>query len=232
MRTVRPSSSVRVTGLMSLVGQPCQCPVFSVLAGSELTTWSIRRRSGTAPSCFVVAICSLMRRCVCCRLSEPDCRITFVSRQQIVQDLLTFQNTGSAPFRIPVRLLRYADGGRYWPSGTNGTVSNARSWISASSFLRSASSVASIQALRNASIFSSFGQPNQASLPLPRRFVAKTGSRYSAAGAPYGNSDQPPLSNGSLLVRRCTTVPQSKDCSSRLIPTRRSDAATTLLMAS
>ena len=32
----------------------------------------------------------------------------------VTQDLLTFQNTGTAPFRTPVRLLRYADGGRYW----------------------------------------------------------------------------------------------------------------------
>src|SRR6266404_1192006 len=58
IRTVRPSSSVRVTGLTSLVGQPCQLPVFLALAGSELTGWSIRRKSGTAPSSFSVAMCS------------------------------------------------------------------------------------------------------------------------------------------------------------------------------
>jgi len=37
-----------------------------------------------------------------------------------------FQNTGTAPFRTPVRPLRYADEGTYWPSGTNGTLSSAR----------------------------------------------------------------------------------------------------------
>ncbi len=37
IRTVRPSSSFRVTGLTSLVGQPCQLPVFFALAGSEPT---------------------------------------------------------------------------------------------------------------------------------------------------------------------------------------------------
>src|ERR1700726_1498825 len=41
--------SVSVTGLMSLVGQPCQLPVFLALAGSELTGWSIRKKSGTGP---------------------------------------------------------------------------------------------------------------------------------------------------------------------------------------
>src|SRR6266478_3863671 len=56
MRTVRPSLSVSVTGLMSLVGQPCQLPVFRALAGSELTSWSIRRKSGTAPSAVSVVI--------------------------------------------------------------------------------------------------------------------------------------------------------------------------------
>ena len=50
IRTVRPSSSVNVTGLMSLVGQPCQLPVFLALAGSELIGWSMRRKSGTEPS--------------------------------------------------------------------------------------------------------------------------------------------------------------------------------------
>src|SRR5260370_23299657 len=56
MRTVRPSLSVSVTGVMSLVGQPCQLPVFRALAGSALTGWSIRRKSGTAPSAVSVAI--------------------------------------------------------------------------------------------------------------------------------------------------------------------------------
>src|SRR5258708_2092810 len=56
MRTVRPSLSVSVTGLMSLVGQPCQLPVFRALAGSELIGWSIRRKSGTAPPAVSVAI--------------------------------------------------------------------------------------------------------------------------------------------------------------------------------
>src|SRR3974377_270679 len=50
IRTVRPSLSVSVTGLISLVGQPCQLPVFLALAGSELTGWFMRRKSGTAPS--------------------------------------------------------------------------------------------------------------------------------------------------------------------------------------
>ena len=44
-----------------------------------------------------------------------------------VQALVTFQNTGTAPFSKPFRLLRQADGGRYWPRGMNGTVSKARS---------------------------------------------------------------------------------------------------------
>src|SRR5437868_3101330 len=56
MRTVRPSLSVSVTGVRSLVGQPCQLPVFRALAGSELTGWSIRRNSGTAPSAVVLAM--------------------------------------------------------------------------------------------------------------------------------------------------------------------------------
>src|ERR1700730_7752072 len=56
IRTVRPSSSVRVTGVMSLVGQPCQFPVFSTFAASEPTAWSIRRKSGTALSAFAVAM--------------------------------------------------------------------------------------------------------------------------------------------------------------------------------
>src|SRR2546426_12628638 len=56
MRTVRPSLSVSVTGVMSLVGQPCQLPVFRALAGSALTGWSIRRKSGTAASSVVVTI--------------------------------------------------------------------------------------------------------------------------------------------------------------------------------
>src|SRR5712672_1557299 len=60
IRTVRPSSSVRVAGLMSLVGQPCQLPVFLALAGSELTDWSMRRKSGTAPSTFEIATLLLM----------------------------------------------------------------------------------------------------------------------------------------------------------------------------
>src|SRR6266481_647628 len=55
IRTVRPSSSVKMTGVMSLVGQPCQLPAFLALAGSELTGWSIRRKSGTASSSFTVA---------------------------------------------------------------------------------------------------------------------------------------------------------------------------------
>ena len=33
--------------------------------------------------------------------------------------------------------------------------------------------------------------------------------------------DQPPRSTGSLLVRRCTSVPQSAEISSRFIPSRR-----------
>src|SRR5262245_1729056 len=41
---------------MSLVGQPCQLPVFLALAGSELTRWSMRRKSGTALSSFAVAM--------------------------------------------------------------------------------------------------------------------------------------------------------------------------------
>src|SRR5438132_13816081 len=56
MRTARPSLSVSVTGVMSLVGQPCQLPVFRALAGSELTGWSIRKNSGTAASSVVVTI--------------------------------------------------------------------------------------------------------------------------------------------------------------------------------
>jgi hypothetical protein len=56
IRTVRPSSSVNMTGLISLVGQPCQLPVFLALAGSELTGWSIRRKSGTAPSSLINAM--------------------------------------------------------------------------------------------------------------------------------------------------------------------------------
>src|SRR5258707_3660243 len=55
IRTVRPSSSASMTGLISLVAQPCQSPVFLALAGSELTGWSMRRKSGTAPSTFEIA---------------------------------------------------------------------------------------------------------------------------------------------------------------------------------
>src|SRR5260370_1210676 len=40
---------------MSLLGQPCQSPLFLALAGSEPTGWSMRRKSGTAPS-GVVAV--------------------------------------------------------------------------------------------------------------------------------------------------------------------------------
>src|SRR6266851_4643740 len=65
IRTVRPSSSVKVTGLMSLVGQPCQLPVFLALAGSELTGWSMRRKSGTAPSTFEITTLLLMPCCWC-----------------------------------------------------------------------------------------------------------------------------------------------------------------------
>src|ERR1700733_8360172 len=93
-----------------------------------------------------------------------------------VQALVTFQNTGTAPFSKPLRLLRQADGGRYWPSGMNGTDSKAHSWISATGLFRATSSLLSNQALRIASIFSSLGQPNQASLPFPRRAAAKIGS--------------------------------------------------------
>src|SRR6267378_1837254 len=60
MRTVRPSSSVKVIGVMSLVGQPCQLPVFLALAGSELTGWSMRRKLGTAPSSFAFAVAMLL----------------------------------------------------------------------------------------------------------------------------------------------------------------------------
>jgi hypothetical protein len=60
IRTVRPSLSVSVTGLMSLVGQPCQLPVFLALAGSELTGWSIRKKSGTGPSSFDIATILLL----------------------------------------------------------------------------------------------------------------------------------------------------------------------------
>src|SRR5439155_11317830 len=42
---------------MSLVGQPCQLPVFLALAGSELTGWSMRRKLGTVLSSFTVAMC-------------------------------------------------------------------------------------------------------------------------------------------------------------------------------
>ena len=56
IRTVRPSSSTKVTGLISLVGQPYQLPVLVALAGSELTAWSMRKKSGSAPSSFVVAM--------------------------------------------------------------------------------------------------------------------------------------------------------------------------------
>src|SRR3954447_16710880 len=69
----------------------------------------------------------------------------------------TFQNTGTAPFNRPERLLRHAAGGRVWARWKNRTVSNARIWISASSFLRCASSVVSIHAERMSSIFSSLG---------------------------------------------------------------------------
>src|ERR1700760_4883160 len=62
MRTVRPSLSLSVTGTRSLVGQPCQLPVFAALAGSELIAWSIRRKSGTAPSSFVAAMYYLRDR--------------------------------------------------------------------------------------------------------------------------------------------------------------------------
>ena len=55
IRTVRPSLSVSMTGWIFLVGQPCQLPVFLALAGSELTGRSIRRKSGIAPSSFMVA---------------------------------------------------------------------------------------------------------------------------------------------------------------------------------
>ena len=114
----------------------------------------------------------------------------------------------------------------------NGTVSNARNCVAASSRFCSAVSVVSIHAVRIDSISGSVGQPNQALSPFPRMLVAKIGSRYSAAGAPRGNIDQPPLSSGALLVRRSTMVPQSVDCSSMFKPTSRKAAIATELMAS
>src|SRR5271166_3554625 len=45
---------------MFLVGQPCQLPVFLALVGSELTGWSILKKSGTGPSSFDIATILLL----------------------------------------------------------------------------------------------------------------------------------------------------------------------------
>src|SRR5579875_3889560 len=134
----------------------------------------------------------------------------------------TPQNTGTLPLCNPLSVSRHAEGGRYCPNGTNGTTSNIRACSSAAIFFCAASSALSIHAVRSSSSFASVGQPNQECAPIARNGAVRIGSTYSGAGAPYGKSDQPPLSSGSLLVRRCTTVPQSTLCSSTLKPAARS----------
>src|SRR5262249_20662201 len=80
---------------------------------------------------------------------------------------------------------------------------------------------------RNFSIFSSHGQPN---IALSHEALKKpdiTGLRMSAATQAVRKAFQPPLSGGSFLVRRPTSVCQSIDCMSTLKPAASSCALAT-----
>src|SRR6516165_6796641 len=61
----------------------------------------------------------------------------------------------------------------------------------------------------NASILASVGQPNHALSPLPRTRILTAGEKKSGAENQVWKMLQPPLSIGSLEVRRVIRVPQS-----------------------
>ena len=72
----------------------------------------------------------------------------------------------------------------------------------------SSSVVASSQASRNASSLGAFGQPNQADAPLRMAICAGTNTLLKLVRLVM-KMFQPPLSGGSLLARRATTMPHS-----------------------
>src|SRR5580658_2213963 len=125
------------------------------------------------------------------------------------QAFLTFQNRICGHFTISVTFDRYPVGWNHCPIGMNGTSWNAVSWICSQIFFCAARSGASNQAARSSSSFGSVGQPNQAFAPLPRNGKCPPGLATVRPVQEVQNTFQPPLSGGSLLARRVTSVPQS-----------------------
>src|SRR5271165_1581882 len=79
-------------------------------------------------------------------------------------------------------------------------------------------SLACSHSLRNASILSSFGQPNQALSPLAGSGGLSHGLSISAPSKSVPKTFQPPSPTGFFDARRVTTVPQSLVTSSALRP--------------
>ena len=98
---------------------------------------------------------------------------------------------------------------KYWPSGRYGTSWKATVWISRAMAFWASMSGASNHFWRSSSSFGMVGQPNQAFWPWPRRDWWTPGLNMSSPAQKVKNTLQPPRSGGSLLARRCTTVPQS-----------------------
>ena len=103
--------------------------------------------------------------------------------------------------------------------------------ISVVAALAAASSGASNQALRCASMAGISGQPGQAFAPWPRMEAWLAGFQWSTPDQKVKKPDHPPWSSGLRLARRATTVPQSVETSSTLNPMRRNRSAPTRVAA-
>src|SRR5260370_15674040 len=107
---------------------------------------------------------------------------------------------------------------------------NARSCICSQIFFWASMSGASNQASRSSSILASTGQPNQPAAPLPRSGKLLPGLEVVSPAQVVQKLFQPPLSDGSLLARRVTSVPQSIDMYCELMPTDLNMACVTCAM--
>src|ERR1700735_5256777 len=106
----------------------------------------------------------------------------------------TFQNNVNGEWITPVSLSLYAAGCDHCPSGMNGRLTNACSWICRAIACCAARSLVSRHFSRSASTFSSVGQPVLAAGPFVRIGYELPGFETVSPAQVTQNRFQPPWS--------------------------------------
>src|ERR1700722_5231247 len=130
----------------------------------------------------------------------------------------TFQGYGEIPCSTPVMLRRNAVLPYHCPTGTVATSVIATCDNAFAAFTCAAGSDALTHCAVSSRASALSHQPNQPFGPRPLVSGCVAGVLTAADDEKVWNALQPPFSTGSVLARRCTTVPQSVSCRSTFMP--------------